>query len=77
VVDTLHRQRTVEAQIVTSASTLLGWDHQPAHLRGYGSIPAEIARRIGDTAQINTPPVIRVRRPFADPTDGRLLQMET
>jgi hypothetical protein len=53
---TLYRQRKVEAQIVMCASTLLGLDHQPAYLRGYGAIPAEIAKRIGDTAQINTPP---------------------
>ena len=36
---TLNRQRKVEAQIVMSASTLLGLDHHPAYLRGYGAIP--------------------------------------
>jgi hypothetical protein len=71
---TLNRQRKVEAQIVMSATTLLGLDHQPGLPARLRCDPAEIARRIGDTAQINTPPVIRVRRLFADPTDARLLQ---
>jgi hypothetical protein len=71
------RQRRVEAQVVLAATTMLGLDEQPALLRGYGAIPAEIARRIADTSAGEDPSRVLVRRLFCDPLDGRLLSMET
>jgi hypothetical protein len=70
------RRRWVEAQVVMSASTLVGLDEQPALLRGYGAIPAEIARQIADTSS-DDPARVQLRRLFCEPTDGRLVQMET
>jgi hypothetical protein len=72
-----RRQRRVEAQVVIGATTLLGLDEQPALLRGYGAIPAEIARRIADTSQDDSPSRILLRRLVCDPEDGRLLTMDT
>jgi hypothetical protein len=72
-----RRQRKVEVQVVMSWATLLGLNEDPALLRGYGAIPAEIARRIGDTSTDDHPSKIRLRRLFCDPADGRLLSMDT
>jgi hypothetical protein len=67
----------LQIQIVMSAATLLGLDEQPALLRGYGAIPAEIARRIADTTTTHDPGTLNIRRLFCDPVDGRLLTMDT
>lgn len=64
--------RRVELQVVVSAATFLGGDDAPATLRGYGAIPAELARRI-----VEDPCVDQVlRRLLCDPLDGRLLGMD-
>ena len=55
-----------------SAATFMGVYDAPATLRGYGAIPAELARRIADDP--DTDPVIR--RLICDPLDGRLLAMD-
>ncbi len=55
-----------------AASTLLGLDNQPGLLRGYGTIPAGLARQIAEHADN---PLLR--RLFCDPIDGRLLGMDT
>ncbi|MGI8675636.1 MAG: hypothetical protein ACR2JT_01725, partial [Nocardioidaceae bacterium] len=62
----------VEVQVVISAATLLGLDDAPCLLRGYGTIPGEVARDIVDNATSTT-----LRGLFADPVDGRLLAMES
>ena len=72
-----RRDQHLEIQILMSAPTLLGLDEQPALLRGYGAIPAEIARRIADTTTTNDPGTLNLRRLFCDPDDGRLLTMDT
>ena len=51
-----------------SAATFMGVD-APATLRGYGAIPAELARRTADDPDVD--PVLR--RLSCDPLDGRLL----
>ena len=61
--------RRVEVQVVLSAATFLGLDDAPATLRGYGAIPADLARRIADAPDAD--PVLR--RLVCDPIDGRLL----
>jgi hypothetical protein len=73
----VERQRKVEAQVVMPISTLLGLDEQAALLRGYGAIPAEIARQIANTSTTDSPARLLVRGLFCDPLDGRLLTMET
>ena len=55
-----------------SAETLLGLDDEPALLRGYGPIAADLARDITDTASRRT--LIGL---FTDPVDGRLLTMDS
>ena len=47
-----HGQRP-SIQVTIAASTLMGLDHQPAELDGYGAITAAMARRIASdpTAQ--------------------------
>jgi hypothetical protein len=52
-------------QVTVAATTLLGADHQPAHLTGYGPITAAEARRIAADG--------RWRRLLTDPTTGALL----
>ncbi|MGI8612960.1 MAG: DUF222 domain-containing protein [Nocardioidaceae bacterium] len=71
--------RRVEVQIVIGAGTLLGYDDAPALLRGYGAIPAELARAITSDAgsSISKGTSLMLRRLFCDPVDGRLLTMET
>ncbi|HEY2176689.1 MAG TPA: DUF222 domain-containing protein, partial [Mycobacteriales bacterium] len=52
-------------QVTVAATTLLGADHHPAHLTGYGPITAAEARRIATDG--------RWRRLLTDPTTGALL----
>jgi hypothetical protein len=62
----------VEVNLVMTDQTLLGGDHQPAHLHGYGTIPAFLARdlvREADRAW--------VRRLFTSPRDGSLVAMDS
>ncbi len=73
---------TVEAQIVIGAGTLLGLDDAPVLLRGYGAIPAEIARQIADGGggaggEVSESTRLMLRRLICDPLDGRLLAMES
>ncbi len=60
----------LELQVVIAASTLLGLDHNPAMLRGYGTISPDLARRLADTHDTT------IRRLICDPLDGRLLAMD-
>ena len=66
----------VEVQVVVSLATVLGLDEEPGLLRGYGAVPAETIRQIVDVAEASGA-ATRLRRLFCDPTDGRLLTMES
>jgi hypothetical protein len=56
-----------------SDEALLGGDTEPAHLHGYGPIPAEIARRmIHDAASVTT-----IRRLYTHPRTGALVAMDS
>lgn len=57
--------RKPQVHVVVAASTLLGLDDRPAELRGYGPVPADVARRIAADATW--------RRLVVDPLTGRLL----
>jgi hypothetical protein len=62
----------VAVNVVMPASTLLGGDHAPAHLEGYGPIPAAVARQLVRDADRAW-----VRRLFTHPTDGSLVAMDS
>jgi hypothetical protein len=72
----------VELQLVMTQSALFSGDATPACLTGYGSVPAEWARRLltqtqGDTAGVPTGAQAWVRRLFTDPVDGTLVAMDS
>ncbi len=62
----------VEIQLVMTDRTLLRGDHQPAHLSGYGSIPAFLARRLVREADRSW-----VRRLFTAPTTHDLVATDS
>jgi hypothetical protein len=62
----------VEIQLVMNERTLLRGDHQPAHVPGYGSIPAFLARRIVREAQ-----QAWIRRLYTAPATNELVAMDS
>ncbi len=62
----------VEIQLVMSERTLLRGGHEPAHLAGYGSIPAFLARRIVQEAARSW-----IRRLYTAPGTGDLVAMDS
>lgn len=62
----------VEIHLVMNERTLLRGDHEPAHLPGYGSIPASLARRLVRTAD-----KVWIRRLFTAPTTNELVAMDS
>ena len=63
---------SIEVDLVITDRTLLGGDDVPAHLQGYGPLPAPVAR---DLVRDSTGDVW-VRRLFTSPTDGSLVTMD-
>ncbi len=66
----------LEVGVVVAAPSLLGFDDQPAKLMGhrggdYGLLPAELVREMARSEHA------WMRRLVCDPTDGRLLDMDT
>lgn len=78
--DTFYRRLTgqevavggVEIHLVMNERTLLRGDHEPAHLPGYGSIPAFLARTLVREAD-----KVWIRRLFTAPTTGELVAMDS
>ena len=66
--------RSLQIMLVMTDRALLDGDDEPAHLIGYGAIPAALARDL-----VHAPATIetRIRRLFTDPGSGRLTAMET
>ncbi len=62
----------VEVALVMSDSSLLGADDSPAHLEGYGPVPASVAREIVRDAD-----KVWLRRLFTSPSDGSLVAMDS
>ncbi|MCZ8381527.1 HNH endonuclease [Mycobacterium sp. CPCC 205372] len=63
----------IAVNMTISDETLLAGDTEPAHLHGYGTIPAEIARRmVHDAASVAT-----IRRLYTHPRTGALVAMES
>jgi uncharacterized protein DUF222 len=68
----------VEIHLIMSEHTLLGEDadsNQPAHLAGYGPIPADLARRLAVSAAETE--AAWLRRLYATPDTGRLIAMDS
>ena len=66
---------TVEVLVVIALSSLLGLDHDPALIRGYGAVPIEAVYDICSAAEAGGA-TTTLRGLFCDPVDGRLLTME-
>jgi 5-methylcytosine-specific restriction endonuclease McrA len=64
----------VEVNLVMSDQSLLGADDEPAHLDGYGTVPAEVARDLVDGPSAATPRWLR--RLFTRPDTGQLIAMD-
>lgn len=72
--NTLQGHRSpVDVKLVISGESLLGGDAEPAHLVGWGLIPAAVAR-----AMIEASPEARttIQRLYRSPDDGSLVAME-
>ena len=57
-------------------TALFGTSDEPAHLDGYGPVPAELAREIVAGA-CSRDERVWVRRLYADPTTGELVAMDS
>jgi hypothetical protein len=63
----------VEVQLVMTDAALLGGDHTPAVVDGYGPVPAPLARRwLRDTAA-----AVWLRRLYTSPDAGALVAMDS
>ena len=62
----------VEVQLVMNERTLLRGDHEPAHVPGYGTIPASLARRI-----VRESHKTWLRRLYTAPHSGELVAMDS
>ncbi len=65
---------SIDLQLVMTDRALLDGDDEPAHITGYGPIPAALARHLigGDRATKTF-----VRRLFTDPDSGQLVTMDS
>ena len=75
----LRRQRepgAVELGLVMTDTALFGTSDEPAHVDGYGPVPAELAREIVAGA-CSRDERVWVRRLYADPTSGELVAMDS
>ncbi len=66
----------VAVNLVLSDETLLGGDSAPADLRGYGPIPAAVARAMVASAVADRRSHATLRRLYAHPRAGALVAME-
>jgi hypothetical protein len=67
----------IAVNLVLSDETLLGGDSTPADIRGYGPIPAAIARAMVFGAVTDLRSRATVRRLYAHPRSGALVAMES
>jgi hypothetical protein len=63
----------VEIELVVPWDVLLGQSHAPAHLVGYGPLPAAQTRQLVRDTQAT----VWLRRLFTQPTTGRLVAMDS
>jgi hypothetical protein len=67
----------VAVNLVISDETLLGGSDVPAHVQGYGPIPAAVARRLVAEALANPETRATLRRLYRHPSSGALVAMES
>lgn len=67
----------IAVNLVLSDETLLGGDHTPADVCGYGPIPAEVARSLVTAAVGDARSRATLRRLYAHPGSGSLVAMES
>ncbi|UXA08474.1 13E12 repeat family protein [Mycobacterium sp. SMC-2] len=67
----------IAVNLVLSDETLLGSDHAPADIRGYGPIPAAVARAMVASAVSDRRSRATLRRLYAHPRTGALVAMES
>ncbi|BBZ48948.1 DUF222 domain-containing protein [Mycobacterium heidelbergense] len=67
----------VAVNLVLSDETLLGGDNSPAEIRGYGPIPAAVARAMVATAVTDQRSRATLRRLYTHPQAGALVAMES
>lgn len=68
---------SVTVNLVLSDETLLAGGQEPAHLQGYGPVPAELARTLVLAAEADPQAVASVRRVYAQPGSNKLVAMES
>jgi len=66
----------IELGLVMTDTALFGSSDEPAHVDGYGPVPAELAREIVAGA-CSRDERVWVRRLYADPTSGDLVAMDS
>lgn len=67
----------VAVSLVLSDDTLLAGGPEPAHLTGYGPIPATLARHLIERAVLDDHTEASLRRLYAQPATGNLVAMES
>jgi hypothetical protein len=67
----------IAVNLVLSDETLLGGDNTPADIRGYGPIPAAVARAMVSSAVVDPRSRATLRRLYAHPRAGALVAMES
>lgn len=67
----------IAVNLVLSDQTLLGGDHAPADIAGYGPIPAAVARAMVLSAVADRRSRATLRRLYAHPRSGALVAMES
>lgn len=67
----------VAVNIVISDQTLFGRDNSPAHVGGFGPIPAPVARRLVECAATDARSKASLRRLYRHPKAGTLVAMES
>lgn len=68
-------QTPIELQLVMTDNTLLGHDHTPAEIPGYGPIPSSVARSL--LADLDPDTNLWLRRLYTNPRTGELITMES
>ncbi len=66
----------LQLHLIMTDRTLLGDDDEPAHLTGYGPVPAPLARALV-LGQTDTPTRTFVRRLYTHPSSGQLVAMDS
>ena len=69
-------QGAIDLGLVMTDTALFGASDEPAHVEGYGPVPAELAREIVAGA-CSRDERVWVRRLYADPTSGELVAMDS